>query len=210
MGFRRAVLDKTCGAGAACCCPVELTLCRGFFPPPRLSESDAPCWRSIRGVGARRATGGWVPTKLGMAWWRGLGKTRLGSSFFWEVLRRNPGRMTVLCLIGIQTVFGESNGPNVKQIEQPAAITASCTFMGDAACWSDAVHSLCEYHLLEMLPTLASFADRRPVRIETTLYTCFNVQSVHCLCALLEIARPPLADRTGTTRLGGRSRLVQV
>ena len=40
----------TCGAGAACCCPVELTLCRGFFPPPRLSESDAPCWRSIRGV----------------------------------------------------------------------------------------------------------------------------------------------------------------
>ena len=69
---------------------------------------------------ARRATGGWVPTKLGMAWWRGLGKTRLGSSFFWEVLRRNPGRMTVLCLIGIQTVFGESNGPNVKQIEQPS------------------------------------------------------------------------------------------
>ena len=50
-----------------------------------------------------------------MAWWRGFGKTRLGSSFFWEVLRRNPGRITVLCLIGIQTVFGETNGPNVKQ-----------------------------------------------------------------------------------------------
>ena len=50
-----------------------------------------------------------------MAWWRGFGKTRLGSSFFWEVLRRNPGRITVLCLIGIKTVFGETNGPNVKQ-----------------------------------------------------------------------------------------------
>ena len=50
-----------------------------------------------------------------MAWWRGFGKTRLGSSFFLEVLRRNPGRITVLCLIGIQTVFGETNGPNVKQ-----------------------------------------------------------------------------------------------
>ena len=50
-----------------------------------------------------------------MAWWRGLGKTRLGSSFFWKVLRRNPGRVMVLCLIGIQTIFGESTGPNVKQ-----------------------------------------------------------------------------------------------
>ena len=96
-------------------------------------------------------------------------------------MRRNPGRMTVLCLIGIQTVFGESNGPNVKQIEQPAAITASCTFMGDAACWSDAVHSLCEYHLLEMLPTLASFADRRPVRIETTHVL---MSKVYTVCAL--------------------------
>jgi len=50
-----------------------------------------------------------------MSWWRSFGKTRLGSSFFWEVLRRNPGRITVLCLIGIQTVFAETNGPTVKQ-----------------------------------------------------------------------------------------------
>ena len=50
-----------------------------------------------------------------MNWWRSFGKTRLDSSFFWEVLRRNPGRITVLCLIGIQTVFGETNGPTVKQ-----------------------------------------------------------------------------------------------
>lgn len=54
-------------------------------------------------------------------WWvnswamRRAGKTRLGSSFFWEVLKRNPGRITVLCLIGIQTAIGESNGPNIKQ-----------------------------------------------------------------------------------------------
>ena len=65
-----------------------------------------------RGASCDRAK---VATTTAMAWWRGFGKTRLGSSFFWEVVRRNPGRITVLCLIGIQTVFGETNGPNVKQ-----------------------------------------------------------------------------------------------
>ena len=56
-----------------------------------------------------------------MAWWRGFGKTRLGSSFFWEVVRRNPGRITVLCLIGIQTVFGETNGPTSSK-ERPSIV----------------------------------------------------------------------------------------
>ena len=101
------------------CCAVEcrVSIClknvghRRF--PPRQKLSTRPVGDRYTAVESARC--GWVPTKLGMAWWRGLGKTRLGSAFFWEVLRRNPGRMTVLCLIGIQTVFGESNGPNVKQ-----------------------------------------------------------------------------------------------
>ena len=58
--------------------------------------------------------------RTGLGAWMQRRRPRRHPPFWWDVVRRNPGRLTVLALMLVQVFFGE---PPVKQVDRRAPTT---------------------------------------------------------------------------------------